>query len=303
MPDAPDKRSKSGYIILFVTLVCLTCALVLSLLSSILRPAQEKQVELYQSQQLLIAAKILSHDGHFLIDEKNPAVYDTQKKILVPSEENVKASGDAIFEVQKARIVPHLVNVKGELFTFKQLSIDYETYLQEHAKTGYAHLEYKLVYLIYPNIPPDQIQENQETGFVIPINGYGLWDAIYGYLALKSDGNTIIGTTWYDQKETPGLGANIAEPDWQKDFAGKHIFQEDANGKTDIDTAKLGITVVKTTVKDELGDSPASKSAVDGIAGATVTRTGVQAAYKDSLAPYRAFLVKAYKKAHAGGSQ
>ena len=141
-------------------------------------------------------------------------------------------------------------------------------------------MPYKLVYLIYTG--------SDVTGFVIPVNGYGLWDAIYGYLALKADGNTIIGATWYNQKETPGLGANIGEKEWQAHFDGKKIFQNSQDKKN----SKLGIIVVKTTVKDELGASPLSHSAVDGIAGATVTRNGVQEAYKDSLGPYRNFLIR-----------
>ena len=131
------------------------------------------------------------------------------------------------------------------------------------------------------------------------MNGYGLWDAIYGYLAIKPDGNTIIGIAWYDQKETPGLGANIAEPSWQKQFLGKHIFQESPDGKTDYKTAPLGIVVVKGKVQNVLGDSPKSKSAVDGMAGATLTGNGVTDAYRSVLSAYRPFLVRIaseYKK-------
>ena len=68
----------------------------------------------------------------------------------------------------------------------------------------------------------------------------GLWDAIYGYLAIKTDGNTVIGISWYDQKETPGLGANISEPEWQSQFPGKHLFQESPDGRTDFKNGASG---------------------------------------------------------------
>ena len=84
-----------------------------------------------------------------------------------------------------------------------------------------------LIYKILPN-PTKEAKENEEPeGYVIPVNGFGLWDAIYGYLAIKPGGNSVIGISWYDQKETPGLGANIAEADLaksvsrQKNLSGK----------------------------------------------------------------------------------
>ena len=73
---------------------------------------------------------------------------------------------------------------------------------------------------------PQPSPEILPYGYVIPINGYGLWDAIYGYLGLETDANTVLGMTWYDQKETPGLGGNIALPQWQEQFKNKVIFQK-----------------------------------------------------------------------------
>lgn len=267
MEIAKDKNS-SRSVIVFMTALCFVAALILSLLSSLLAPYQIKEVKLYQSKELLIAAKILKSDGRHFQDDS-------------------LATDAEIFKVQKERIIPKLIDKNGNVFTFGELHIDYENYLKENQKKGFATLPYKLIYFILPN-----------EGYIIPINGYGLWDAIYGYLALEKDGNTVIGTTWYNQKETPGLGANIAERQWQANFDNKQIFELSPNGTLNIKTAKLGITVVKTSVKDEMGSSPSAKSAVDGIAGATVTRNGVQEAYRQCLAPYRPFLVKVYEAEH-----
>ena len=141
----------------------------------------------------------------------------------------------------------------------------------------------KLAYEITSNDDPEKIE-----GYVIPIIGYGLWDAIYGYLAVKPNGNTIIGTAWYEHKETPGLGAIISAASWTKQFPGKELFLKDADKKT----APLGITVVRGKVSETLGDSPKASSAVDGIAGATLTGNGVTKAYKETLAPYRPFFIR-----------
>ena len=127
---------------------------------------------------------------------------------------------------------------------------------------------------------------------MIPVYGFGLWDAIYGFLAVRADGNQLIGISWYDHKETPGLGANISEPSWQKQFQGKVLFQKDTTGKTNFESAPLGITVMRGKVAETLGNSPKADSAVDGMAGATLTGNGVTKAYKDTLGPYRPFLTR-----------
>ncbi len=158
----------------------------------------------------------------------------------------------------------------------------------------------KLFYAVLPNekgvekITDEELIKNLDNayGFVIPVSGFGLWAPIYGFIAIGTKGDKVLGTTWYEHGETPGLGANIAEAWWQNQFFGKLIFQQSTGGKTDYQTADMGIIVVKGKVKDVFGNSPKSKSAVDGISGATLTGDGVTQAYRNSLIPYRGFLSK-----------
>ncbi|MFN4174308.1 MAG: NADH:ubiquinone reductase (Na(+)-transporting) subunit C, partial [Parachlamydiaceae bacterium] len=161
-------------------------------------------------------------------------------------------------------------------------------YLNDHRKSGYYKEPWKLFYEIMPN----EGAKNEPIGYVIPVNGYGLWDAIYGYIAIAKDANTVIGISWYDQKETPGLGANISEAPWQNLFPGKKIFLSNPDGSTDFKKAPLGITVVNGKVSEVLGDSPKARSAVDGMAGATLTGNGVTDAYKNVLSAYRPLFLK-----------
>jgi Na+-transporting NADH:ubiquinone oxidoreductase subunit C len=44
---------------------------------------------------------------------------------------------------------------------------------------------------------------------VLPLYGYGLWNNIWGFVALKSDLNTVQGVKFQHAGETPGLGARI----------------------------------------------------------------------------------------------
>lgn len=289
--EQPKARSSNVQTILFMVALSFVCALILSLLASFLAKPKEIAKELDRSKQMMIAARILDHDGHFVMKDSEgklvPAKY--VDGLLVPGTGMEMATKDQLIDIYQKRFKPILVDDKGQATTFEKADINPEFYVNEHRKTGYYKQPYKLLYEILPNVK----DPTKPEGYVIPINGLGLWDAIYGYLALKPDGNTVIGISWYDQKETPGLGANIAEKPWQLNFPGKKIFQESAaGGSADLKTAPLGIVVVKGKVADVYGDLPKAKSAVDGMAGATLTGNGVTDAYRDVLGAYRPFLIK-----------
>lgn len=297
--EKQTKQANSTKTIFFIVVLSFICALILSVLASALSEPKTIAKELDRSKQMMIAAKILSHDGHLLVNDKEGKTVPArlENHALVPDPNAPLAASNELLEVYNTRFTPMLVNDKGEIKSFKDLKINEEKYLSDYRKTGYYKESWKLIYVINPD--PSQ-KEKKPEGYVLPINGSGLWDAIFGYLAIKTDGNTVIGTSWYDQKETPGLGANIAEAYWQNLFPGKKVFQESPDGETDVKSAPLGITVVKGKVSEVLGDSPRAKSAVDGMTGATLTGNGVTDAYKDVLAGYRPFLMKLYLEKEKG---
>ncbi len=284
--------------IMFMVILSFVCALILSLLASALQRPKEIAKDLDRSKQMMIAAKILSPDGYFTMTDAEgkliPAKYIGEGRLEPGSLKDI-ATQQQLLDVYAKRLVPILVDDKGAKTTFEKAGIDFEKYVADNRKTGYYKQPYKLVYEILPN-PGAEAKASQPEGYVIPINGFGLWDAIYGYLALKPDGDTVTGISWYDQKETPGLGANIAETPWQSLFPGKKIFQENPDGTTNFKAAPLGIVVVKGKVSEVLGETPKAKSAVDGMAGATLTGNGVTDAYRDVLAPYRPFLIKLHEE-------
>lgn len=95
---------------------------------------------------------------------------------------------------------------------------------------------------------------------VLPIYGKGLWGTLYGYLAVKNDLETIQGITFYQHKETPGLGGEVDNPGWKAQWQGRKLFDEEGN------PASL---VFK-------GPAPETNPyAVDGLSGATITSRGV----------------------------
>ena len=62
--------------------------------------------------------------------------------------------------------------------------------------------------------------------YVLPVQGKGLWGPIWGYIALEEDLNTIAGAVFDHKAETPGLGAEINTGWFQEPFTGKTIFNE-----------------------------------------------------------------------------
>ena len=289
-------------VLLFVVALCCTCALLLALAAFGLEKAQIAAKEFDQSKQMLIAAKILNHEGYFVMLKEGTltrARWDEKEKILVSDEKASRATDEQITQIATSRIHPLLTDSKGDVYTFEEKNLTLPEYLAENKKKGYANLPLKLFYAISSNEKEDAPFTKELTKvsvFVFPVSGFGLWAPIYGYLAVSPDGDDVIGTTWYEHGETPGLGANITEPWWQKQFYGKVLFQETSGGTTDFQTADMGIVVVKGKVKDVFGDSVRAKSAVDGMSGATLTGDGVTQAYRNSLTPYRNFLIKVHQK-------
>ena len=290
----PKKTTYSNtFTIGFMVVLSFVCAFILSLLASALSVPKEDARELDRSRQMLLAARIYNGAGYFQIekdDEYVPAQALPDGK-LVPTEEKIAPSAQDVLAVYRARIKPMLVDDEGNLTTFAEAKIDEDEYVAKNKKKGYGHLPLKLIYEIMPNVG----EEGPPIGYVIPVSGFGLWDYIYGYIAVAPDGVHVIGISWYEHKETPGLGANIAEADWQSQFPGKSIFQGDATGAIDVEESSLGVIVVRGKVKNVLGTGPKANNAVDGMSGATLTGNGVMRAYQDTLTPYRPFFVQLNK--------
>lgn len=112
-----------------------------------------------------------------------------------------------------------------------------------------------------------------KTYYIIPLRGSGLWNAIFGYIALKDDVNTVKGAIFDHIGETPGLGAEITQEWFRHRFDDEKIF--DDNGEL------VGVSVVKgyaSTSKDD--------NKVDAISGATITGDGVSDMISERLGHY-----------------
>lgn len=116
--------------------------------------------------------------------------------------------------------------------------------------------------------------------YIIPLRGAGLWDAIWGYIALESDRNTIKGAVFDHKAETAGLGAEITQQWFMDRFVGEKVFDND--GKL------VGISVSKTN--NDPKDLDKNDHEVDAISGATITGDGVSDMIIERLTHYQPFL-------------
>lgn len=113
---------------------------------------------------------------------------------------------------------------------------------------------------------------------IFPVAGQGLWGAIWGYVALESDMNTIAGVTFAHASETPGLGAEIASLPFQAPFIGKQIFDESGSF--------VSISVMKP------GSYTPDNHTVDAISGGTITSKALQNMLLNSLGAYKNYIAK-----------
>ena len=113
---------------------------------------------------------------------------------------------------------------------------------------------YSLVYLVENSGAIEKI--------ILPVRGYGLWSTLYGFVALESDANTVVGLGFYEHGETPGLGGEVDNPRWKAFWPGKQVYRD---GDVEIALAKGAVDPAST-------DAPWR---VDGLSGATLTSRGV----------------------------
>lgn len=123
------------------------------------------------------------------------------------------------------------------------------------------------------------LQDGEVVMCVLPIQGYGLWSTLYGFLAVGRDGNTIQGITYYQHGETPGLGGEVDNPNWKSLWPGRRIYDE--SGEPAIHVVK-GVAAPPQSAPYE----------VDGLTGATITSNGITAMLEFWLGPagFQAYL-------------
>ncbi len=118
--------------------------------------------------------------------------------------------------------------------------------------------------------------------YIIPLRGAGLWDAIWGYVALRNDKKTIEGIIFDHKAETAGLGAEITQQWFQDRFKEEKIFNHEGS--------LVGINVSKTNNDPKNLDK--NDHEVDAISGATITGDGVSNMILERIGHYLPYFNK-----------
>ena len=238
-----SKRTDSNvYTIIFAVIMVLVVGSLLAFLASSLKPNIDENKRIEKQQNILYAMGVNENDESGAIFVSTAVAGEEFSKYI---KKQIVIQGDKVTEDDQA----YLIDVKKQ---------------QALAKDG---KERKLPVFIG--------EKDGKTFYVTPIRGKGLWDAIWGYVAM--DENMVVQGAYFDHKgETPGLGANIKQRFFMDDFIGEHLMSEGGEFK--------GITVAKGNNDPKNEDK--TDYEVDAIAGATITGDGVSAMIKSDLALY-----------------
>ena len=248
-------RQSNTYIIIFSVVLTVVLALLLSGVSQILGPTQKKAQDLDTKKQIL------------------GAIPAEKAKLGDMTPEEIIERYAAVIHSEVADFKGDLVttNAKGEPLLAENVNIE-KNYKKPAEERTYPVFKY---------------QNGNEVAYILPVYGAGLWDAIWGFVALNEDLETIKGVTFSHKGETPGLGARITTDEIQERYQGKSIVENQE-------------LVSVTMIKGE-GNPPSklSDTKVDGLAGATLTANGVNAMLSNYLGYYQAYFNKHSKNADA----
>jgi len=238
---------KNSYTVIFAAIMVVIVGSILAFLASGLRPNIQEN-ERFEKQQNILYAMGVNENGD-----------DAGAVNFIPTD---------VVEDEFASYIKEQLVIEGDKTT-----IDKEAYLIDLKKQLAAKKKgqsYKLPVFIG--------EKDNKQFYIIPMYGKGLWDAIWGFVAL--DETMTVQGVYFDHKgETPGLGANIKMRYFMDDFSGETILKG---------TRYVGISVAKGN-NDPLNKTK-DDNEVDALAGATITGNGVSAMIKESVNLYRPYL-------------
>ncbi len=232
--------------------LCLVCAVLVSFGAVALKPLQVHNKELDMKKNILDVAGLLGSDDDI---DKDFSAKIEPKLVDLESGDYVDNINVADYDQRKAA-----KNPAQNIVIPKEKDI--------------AHIRMKAkvakVYLVK--------EGGAVKSIILPVNGYGLWSTLYGFLSLEPDGQTVQSINFYDQAETPGLGGEVVNPNWRALWKGKKVYaehdmaSEDKGAIGESDIGEPALHLIKGTVDPSRPDAAYQ---VDGLAGATLTSTGV----------------------------
>lgn len=242
-------------IIVFVLIMTSVVALILAFMSTGLKPIHELNEAIYAKKAILAAVE--------------------KKLDIVASELSV----EEVQNIFDSKIKQEVYDMKGNVVSSEQIvAAGYKGGLAESVDIAKEAKKPEAERLLPMYTLTD---DKGKKTYILSVNGKGLWDRIWGNIAVEEDLRTIAGVDFDHAGETPGLGAEIKDnAAWKRQFVGKTFVNKDGDF--------TGIGVIKGGAKEHDWQ-------VDGISGATITADGVDEMLKRGLKYYSPVL-KTLKK-------
>ena len=232
--------------------LCLVCAVLVSFAAVALKPLQVGNKADDMKKNILDVAGLLEEGANI-----NKAFSDKIESKIVDLE-----TGE------------YVENINADEYDQRKAAKDPAQSISIPKDKDIAHIrvkaKYAKVFLVKEN--------GAIKSIILPINGYGLWSTLYGFLSLDADGQTVQSINFYDQQETPGLGGEVVNPKWRALWKGKKVYAESDQPSlekgliSEADIGEPALSLIKGSVDTT---NPGSEYQVDGLAGATLTSTGV----------------------------
>lgn len=234
-------KESTGKTLVVAGVLSVVCSIALAATVTLLKPIQEENKALEKQRKILAAAAIL------------------------PEGEGNKAQVNQEF----AKLQRYLVDLNTGEFTQIKLDDPYDQRkaFKEADKSIALTPEQDVASIRRRANKADIYVMRDDAGkvqkMVLPISGYGLWSTLYGYLVLQNDANTVVGITFVEQAETPGLGGEVDNPKWKALWVNKQVYDADGQAK---------LRLIKGNVDPS---KPEAIHEVDALSGATLTSNGV----------------------------
>ena len=232
--------------------LCLVCAVLVSFAAVALKPLQIDNKAADMKKNILDVAGLLEEGADI-----NAAFSDKIEAKIVDLE-----TGD------------YVENVDADEFDQRKAAKDPAQSVAIPKDKDIAHIRVKAKYAKVFLVKEAGVTKS----IILPMHGYGLWSTLYGFLSLDADGQTVQSINFYDQAETPGLGGEVVNPNWRALWKGKKVYAETDQPSlekgliTEADIGEPALSLIKGVVDNT---KPGSQYQVDGLAGATLTSTGV----------------------------
>jgi Na+-transporting NADH:ubiquinone oxidoreductase subunit C len=250
-----DSPLKALVVVLLTALVCST---MVSAAVVVLRPIQLNNQLLERSRNIMALTGLMPA-GEVVEDEQMLELFRSMDTRIADLDEGRfdPAIDPLTFDLRRAANDPDL-----------STAVPSESDL---AKLG-RRSRYAPVYIVWDGDRMDRL--------ILPVRGAGMWSMLYGYIAIGPDFTTIAGMTFYEQNETPGLGDQIAHPQWLAGWNGKQIYDH------------IGTPLFSVSEGEVEAGSARAAYQVDGLTGATVTGNAVTALIRYWFGPhgYQPFL-------------